>query len=415
MTTISQTMLSCGMPLIVESNPGVRSAALAWMLPAGWAHEPSGLLGLSAMWSELLLRGAGNLDSRGQADAFDLLGAGRSAAGSTFHFQLGATVVGKDLRGLLPLLADMVRRPRMDEGSIEPARELALQAIESLADEPAQRAAIALRLRHRPDPVNRSGLGEPGTLRAMTRDDLRREWARLAAPRGAVLAIAGAATLDEAQRDLEPLLAGWSGAEAGLAFEAEGERGYGHINDPSNQVHIYVAHDAPAETHEDAWLERIVVSVLSGGMSGRLFTEVREKRGLCYSVSAAYKAGKEFGAVTAYVGTTPERAQQSLDVLADELRRINRSGIEREEFERAVVGMKSRLVFSGESTGARAASLAGDWLRLGRTRSLAELGAKVDAITLEAVNAYLERRRLGRISVQSLGPTPLDPARALAE
>lgn len=414
MTTIGHTTLSCGMPLIVESNPGVRSAAITWMLPAGWAHEPESLLGLSAMWSELLLRGAGERDSRAQADAFDLLGAGRSAAGSTFHFQLGATVVGKDLRGVLPLLADMVRSPRMDPESVEPARELALQAIESLADDPAQRAAIALRLRHRPDPVNRSGLGEPHTLASMTGDDLRRQWARLAVPRGGVLAVAGAASLAETRAWLDPLLEGWSGAETPLAFKPEGVRGYGHIEDPSNQVHIYVAHDAPAETQDDAWLERIVVNVLSGGMSGRLFTEVREKRGLCYSVSAAYKAGKEFGAVTAYVGTTPERAQQSLDVLVDELRRINTSGVQREEFDRAVVGMKSRLVFSGESTGARAASLAGDWLRLGRTRSLEELAARIDQITLDEVNAYLKRRHLGRLSIQSLGPTALSPDRALA-
>jgi predicted Zn-dependent peptidase len=145
-------------------------------------------------------------------------------------------------------------------------------------------------------------------------------------------------------------------------------------------------------------------------MSGRLFTEVREKRGLCYSVSAGYSSGREFGSVTGYVGTTPERAQESLSVLLAEMDRINRSGIEESELRRAVIGMKSRLVFSGESTGARAAALASDQHRLGRPRSLAELADEIDRVTLEQVNNYLRSRTMGRVTIQTLGPVALvDP------
>ena len=99
---------------------------------------------------------------------------------------------------------------------------------------------------------------------------------------------------------------------------------------------------------------------------------------MCYSVNAGYSGGKLLGAVEAYVGTAPDRAQQSLDVLVAELERINAAAgkITQNEFDRAIVGMKSRLVFSGESTAGRAAALAADMHRLGRHRSLDEIAAR---------------------------------------
>jgi predicted Zn-dependent peptidase len=144
-------------------------------------------------------------------------------------------------------------------------------------------------------------------------------------------------------------------------------------------------------------------------MSGRLFSEVREKRGLCYSVSAGYRPDRDYGVVTAYVGTTPERAQESLDVLIAELHRIStpEGRVTEEEFKRAKVGMKSGLVFSGESTGSRAVSLAADQRKLGRPRSLDELAQQVDAVTLDQLNAYLARRAIGAATIQTLGPRDL--------
>ena len=110
-----------------------------------------------------------------------------------------------------------------------------------------------------------------------------------------------------------------------------------------------------------------------------------------------------------YVGTTPERAQESLDVLMAELRRVNTPAgrITPEEFQRAMVGIRSGLIFSGESTGARAAGLAGDMHRLGRGRTLDEIAAQYEAITLEQVNAYLARRELGPVTIVTLGPGEL--------
>ncbi len=409
MTSITLSRLSNGMPVAIESNPGVRSAALTWMLPAGAATDPEDRLGISALWAELLLRGAGELDSRAQADAFDRVGASRSTRVSSRFLSVSATVIGTRFAEALPLVVDMVRRPTFDPASIEPSRELCLQAIEALKDDPAERAVLGARSRHLAPPFNRSTLGEAEGIRLASRDEIAEGWRRLAVPGGAILAIAGAVDAGAVVTQLESLLGDWTGAGVEPAPAAEPARGYAHETDKTNQVQIILAHDAPAEPHPDSMLERLAVSVLSGGMSSRLFTEVREKRGLCYSVHARYSAERDFGVVFADVGTQPERAQESLDVLVAELRRIStpEGRVTPEEFHRAVVGMKSRLIFSGESTGGRAAALAGDVHRLGRPRSLDEIAGLIDGITLERLNAYLAGRAVGRATVQTIGPAPL--------
>jgi predicted Zn-dependent peptidase len=320
-------------------------------------------------------------------------------------------MLGERFMDALPLFVDMVLRPRMDDDAVEPCRDLALQAIASLKDDPQERAMLLARQRHHKPPFNRSGLGTEDGLNSLDRSDLSDGWRAVAKPGRAIFAAAGAINADAIERALNDLLSDWSGTTQEPKPESSAPRGYHHENDESNQVQIVLAHDAPPETSADCVLERLAVSVLSGGMSGRLFSEVREKRGLCYSVSAGYRADRDYGIVTAYVGTTPERAQESLDVLVGELNRLNsvEGKITLDEFHRAKVGMKSGLVFSGESTGSRAIGLASDYRKLGRARSLDELAAEVDAVTLDQLNAYVATRSLGRVTIQTLGPKAMNP------
>ncbi|MBC7772736.1 MAG: insulinase family protein [Pyrinomonadaceae bacterium] len=416
MSRLVTRRLDCGMPLIVESIPGVRSVAVAWYVPAGSATEPVDRLGLGAMWSELLQRGCGDLDSRGQADALDRLGMSRSVENGTLFMRFGFTLVGSRLSESMPIMADMVRRPRFDEDSIEPVRDLSMQAIESLKDEPAERASLTLRERHNPPPINRSGMGTPETLAKITRADLLDGWHERTRPEGAILAVAGevdsAGGPDGIARTFNTLLADWRGGSTEPLMGLAEQRGsYHHISDTSAQVHIVLAYDAPNEISDDAPSERVLSSVLSGGMSARLFTEVREKRGLCYSVSQSFAAERDWGQCSAYVGTTPERAQESLNVLVAELRKAvgPAAEITPEEFAVALTGMKSRIIFSGESTSARAHTLASDQHKRGRPRSLDEIAAVYDALTPEKVNAYVKRRAIGPITIVTLGQTPLQP------
>jgi len=411
MSEIASRTLKCGTRLLIEPLPWARSAALTWLVPAGPASEPPDRRGLGAMWEELLSRGAGDLNSRAFADALDRCGVSRSVEAGSRYMQIEATLTGDRMPEALPLLASMVLAPRFDPDAIEPTRQLALASLQSLRDDPRERAQIAARERHLPAPLGRSAYGTEQGLRAITRDDIVDRWHDRARPGGSIIAVAGAVRPDEIAEQLEELFESWQGEAPDVETEDSAARGYAHETDASNQVQIIVMHDAPAEADSNSMLERVATAVLSGGMSGRLFTEVREKRGLCYAVSAAYSAGRDFGTVHAYVGTTPERAQESLDVLVAELQRVttNQGAVTTEEFDRAIVGLKSRLVFSGESTNARASALALDQHRLGRGRTLEEITDAVSAVTLDAVNGYLASRPLGRPTIQTLGPAELTP------
>jgi predicted Zn-dependent peptidase len=147
-------------------------------------------------------------------------------------------------------------------------------------------------------------------------------------------------------------------------------------------------------------------------MFGRLFVELREKRGLCYSVYARHGATNLYGTMTAYVGTTPERAQESMDVLLSEFSRLKGS-ITQEELDRSRTNIKASIIMGEESPGARAASNATDWWLLKRVRSLKEIHEAIDRVRLDTLNQYLERYPFTPCSILTLGRTSLKVANSV--
>jgi predicted Zn-dependent peptidase len=143
--------------------------------------------------------------------------------------------------------------------------------------------------------------------------------------------------------------------------------------------------------------------VLSGGMGARLFTEVREKRGLVYAVIARYHCLKGHAGMFVYAGTTPERAQETLEVTVAEVRRLA-EGIEDAEVERARTQLKSALIMQGESTSARSDALAADYYYLRRLRSLEEISTAVDAVSPSDVLAYVKAFPAQKLTVLTVGP-----------
>ncbi|MEM9373338.1 MAG: pitrilysin family protein [Planctomycetota bacterium] len=400
------------MQIACERIESARSVGLVWLLPAGAAHEPEDRRGISSVVSELLLRGAGSRDSKALADAFDHAGAVRSIAPTVRSMMISATTTGERLEETIALLSDVVFRPIFDVKALEPSKALALQSLASLSDDPQERAFIGARARHLPAPFNRTTYGEAAGIQAIERQDAADWWSGCALPEGSAVGVAGDVDFDALASIFDEKIGSWSGSAAALRPQTTPHRGYAHEEEDSNQCQIVVVHDGPSETDPDADLERLAVSVLSGGMSGRLFTEVREVRALCYAVHAAYRADRDRGVISSYVGTTPDKAQEAIDVLMHELARINSGDVTPEELARAKIGMRSRLVFSGEATSARASALAGDLIRIGRARSLEERQASIERVGLDELNAYLRRRRPGIPTIQTLGPDPISPPEA---
>ena len=171
------------------------------------------------------------------------------------------------------------------------------------------------------------------------------------------------------------------------------------------------------EEADDYYHARLAVEVLSGGMSGRLMGEIREKQGLCYSVYATYAslAGPELrgeherglASVFCYAGTSNERAQATLDGLVRELSRL-REGVSEDELNRAKIGLKAATVMSGESTSARASALIRDWTVRRRLRPLDEITSAIDAVSLSDLNAWLADHPAGEFTTVLVGPKALE-------
>ena len=411
--TIRRHTFDSGLVLLAEPMPGVHSLAIDLTVPAGLAAQPADRQGVAPLMSEWVNRGAGGLDARGHADALDHLGVRRSTGAGTRTAAASASLLGTQLDDALPLVLDMLLRPNLDDAAFAPSLDLQLQALDSLEDEPQQQCMIELRRRHLPDPLNRHPEGDREALGALTADDARAFWAAQARPGGAVLSFAGNLDWDRLVEAVAAATEGWTGhadwaaGRTGADTSAPEAGTAHHLPTPSSQTHIGLAYPGLPADHPDLPLQEAAVAVLSGGMSGRLFTEVREKRGLCYSVYASHAAGTDRGDVYAYAGTTTARAQETLDVLTAELRRMA-EGVTASEFDRARVGMKAGLVMQGESSGARAGAINHDQLMLGRPRTLAERAAAIDAITPDRLNAWLASNPPGAFTTVALGEAPLN-------
>ena len=180
-----------------------------------------------------------------------------------------------------------------------------------------------------------------------------------------------------------------------------------HLPHESNQTQIGIAYSCVPFNHPDYIQVSGAVGVLSGGMSARLFTEVREKRGLCYSVFASYHTLKDRACVMCYAGTTAERAQETLDVTLGELKRLAK-GVEPHELDRLRASMfKSGLIMQQESSSARAGSIAREWYHLGRVRSMEEISRLVDSLSCESLGRYLAANPPSDFTIVTLGPEPL--------
>jgi predicted Zn-dependent peptidase len=206
---------------------------------------------------------------------------------------------------------------------------------------------------------------------------------------------------------VEKLFGDWHGEEVTIPqFGTMPSKDYFHIDSDSSQMQIVFACPSVRFNQEGYYAGKLAVSVLGASMFGRLFVEVREKRGLCYSVYARHGSTTDYGTVTAYVGTTPERAQESLDVLLKELNGL-KGTVAEEELERARTNLKASLIMGEESPGARAGSNAQDWWLIKRVRPLSEINAEIDRVTVASVDEFLAANPFKPCSILTLGKHPL--------
>jgi predicted Zn-dependent peptidase len=395
-----------GLTLLAERMEHVRSAALNFLVPAGCVFDPPRHPGLATVLSELIVRGAGSRDSRELTLALDNLGLDRSESVGSLHVRFWGATLARNLPAALEIYADVLRRPHLPAEEMDAVKALALQDLQGLEDEPRSKAFIELRRRHFPPPLGRDRHGTAEGIETLTAERVRAHHQQLFQPRGTILSVAGNIEWTALRVQVGRLFGDWAPSAAPAVSLGKAPGGRRHLRKETEQTQIAIAYPSVPFGHRDYYAAQGAVQVLSGGMSARLFTEVREKRGLCYAVSASYQTFKERAAVLCYAGTLNEQAPETLAVLLGELQKLRR-GVTPEEVERVQAGLKSSLIMQQESTSARAGALASDWYFLGRVRPLDEIQAAVAALTPDVIRQHVRRYPPRDFTIVTLGPRPI--------
>lgn len=396
-----------GLTLLAEAMPGVQSAAFALLVPAGAIYEPADRAGQATLTAEWITRGAGDRDSRELLGALDDLGVSHGESASALHTTVSAATLGRNLLPALTIFADVLRRPLLDDDEVESIQALALQSLQSLEDDPASTVILELRRRHFAAPWGRPAIGSADGIRSATPDSLRAFHQRLYRPNGALLGVAGAIDWPQLRDEVGRLFGDWAPQDDPAIVEGPRGPSRDHIVKDTQQIQIALAYPSVTVDHPDYYRARAVSAILGGYASARLFTEVREKRGLCYSVYSSYEGFKHQGAILCYAGTSADRAQETLDVTLAEVHRLADSGVAIEELDMMRAGLKSSLIMAQESSMSRAAALASDWYFLNRVRTLDEIRSALDALTPDDVSAFANGQATDQATILTLGPKAL--------
>jgi predicted Zn-dependent peptidase len=402
-------ILKNGLVILGEPMEAVESAAYEFMLPAGASKLPDGCCGAANVIEDWIFRGAAAMNSRQLGDALDGLGLHRASAIGSSHLTIGAALVSDNLEAALDLYCNVILKARLEDDQFEPARQLAIDDILSLDDDPRQKVMLKIKEQFYRLPLGRSTAGELPDLKALTAGRTREIIKDRFIPSETIFSVAGKYDFDRLCSRMEKVFGLSAKALPGKKVTSLVQTGgdYLHIHNDGAQVHIGLMTPTVGPADKDYYNARLAISVLSGGMSARLFTEVREKRGLCYAIGAKYHCLKEAAGLVCYAGTTPDKAQQTLDCVIGEFRRLG-EGIDNDELARAKAGLKSALILQSESSASRAGAIGSDYFMLGRVRSLDEIKDAIDKTSRDSVMDFLHRNKFEGFTVVTIGPAKVE-------
>ncbi len=408
MDEIVHQQLPSGLEYGVTPLPDRHVVSFQLRILAGMSSEPPRMLGLARLVEETLDKGTESYTAQGLADAFDAIGAGRQSGTGRETMTFTCTVLPEHFERALELHAELLRRPKFPDEAVAVNVQLGKQELVALEDD-AHGLVDKLITRQAYGPVaGRHQLGEHETLERITPTDLENYWRTHFCAGRMIAAVAGSI---EPRRVADALARHFDGfgssrREGRGALPIEFNPQTTHYDKALEQEHIAICWPGVDATHDQFPVQQVTLGILSGGMSGRLFTEVREKRGLVYWVSAWHETPRGAGMVFLGASTTPERCAKTYTTLLHEVDRLAED-ITQDELDRAVTGIVANQETRGDATRSRCAELASDLFFFGRPVPIEEKVAKVQAVTIEDIRRYLALHPRDRLCVITLGPRPL--------
>jgi len=380
------TVLDSGVRVVTEAMPSVRSAALGFWIATGSAMENQAQSGLSHLLEHMLFRGTDRYASLEIDQIFDTMGAELNAGTDKEATSVYARVIDEQLPKAFDVISDMVWHPRMTDEDLANEREIVLEEIAMYEDDPQDRVYDVLGEAIFGDhPLGRPVIGSAEVVAGTTVEALAGFHAARYAPSDIVIAAAGAidhaAIVELARRiDVPECVLPTPGV---VALPAQLPPRLRFLRKDTEQYHVTLGAIALARDDERRFALRVLDNILGGTSSSRLFQEVRELRGLAYSVFSFQALYAGTGQLGVYLGTRPDNLAPALRVVADELERLRADGVRADELERSIANVKGRIVLSLESTFARMTRLATAELHGMPLMSIDEVIERIEAVTRE--------------------------------
>lgn len=396
-------VLDSGPTVLIDEMRDVRSFALGIFVRAGSGDEPPARRGMSHFLEHLLFKRTRRRTNAEISRVIDRLGGEVDAFTTKEYTGFYVHTLDHHFDEALDLVADVVLSPAFNASDIETERGVILEEIGEANDNPDDLVhEIFVRSFWRTHPLGAPILGTARTIAAITRGDLYRYYASRYVPANFIVALAGRVdsprTLDAIERVFSRRRRRSGRSVRGS--DARRPRAHPHVRTKSraglDQVHLCLGGAAPAQASRRRFAAALLDIVIGGGMSSRLFQEVREKRGLAYSIGSSLNAYRLGGYETVSAACTPRNLPRVIEVTLRELRKLKRGGVSEGELARAKENLKGGLILSLESTVSRMSSAARQQMYLGRVERPEELIARVDAVTRDEIDAEAGRLFEGR-------------------
>jgi predicted Zn-dependent peptidase len=424
--TVRRSVLPGGVRVLSEVMPGLRSATLGCWVGVGSRDEEPARLGSTHFLEHLLFKGTARRSAMEIASAFDAVGGEANAVTGKEHTCYYARVLDDDVPLALDLLADMVTGARLDAEDVESERGVILEELAMNDDDPSDvvhERFVELVLGDHP--LGRPIGGTADTIEAVGRDDIAQHYGTHYTPPGLVVTAAGGVDHDAlcALVAAQVAASGWGPATTGpadpLPRRAAGAADLSGLTGrtlvlhrPTEQANVVLGTTGLTATDPRRYVMSVLNAVLGGGMSSRLFQEVREKRGLAYSVYSFASGYSDAGYFGLYAGCAPGKTDQVLALLAAELERLAADGLDGDELVRAHGQICGGLVLGMEDSGSRMSRLGKAELVHGEFTDLDESLARIRAVTADDVQALAVDLAGRPRSLAVVGP--FDPDREFA-
>jgi len=406
---IEQTTLASGLRIVTERMPEARSVSVGCWVGIGSRDEPLELQGASHFLEHLLFKGTGTRTAQQIAEAVDSVGGEMNAFTAKEHTAYYVRLPAAELAMGLDLLTDVVTDPTFRPEEIEAERQVILEELNLSEDEPDERVhTLVHEVMFPGHPLGREVLGTPETIEAMGADEIAHFFTTHYRPSTVVLVAAGAVRHDEVVDAASDRFASAapvrSGERTGPSASAQP---LALLRRDTEQAHLAMAWPAFSLHEEDRYPLAVLNQVLGGGLSSRLFQEIRERRGLAYSVGSYSSLYSDAGLLVAYAGTGPDKLAEVRRLIEAEVAALRDDGITDHELAVAKGYLAGSLVLGLEDSGSRMGRLGSNMVSRGQITDLDQHLAKTRSVTVDDVSKVIDRVLGAPASVCAVGPVEL--------